>query len=255
MKENNEKIAALTAYDYTFAKLMDKAGIDLLLIGDSAANVIAGRETTIPMTMDEMIYHSRAVVRGASNAFIVADMPFMSYQESREKALHNAGRLMKEGHVEGVKIEGGQEIAATVESITEIGIPVLGHLGLTPQSIHALGGYGVQATEKETAQQLRDDALALEDAGAFGIVFEEIPSGLAEEVTNSLSIPTIGIGAGNQCDGQILVAYDMLGMNEEFSPKFLREYSNLSGYIKEAVSQYCEDVKKGNYPSEKESFF
>ncbi|MCF7884919.1 MAG: 3-methyl-2-oxobutanoate hydroxymethyltransferase [Candidatus Marinimicrobia bacterium] len=254
MKQKGEKISALTAYDYTMASLMDQAGLDLILIGDSCGNVIAGHDTTIPVTMEEIIYHTRSVRRGVDRAFVVADMPYMSFQESSEKAIHNAGELMQKGRAEAVKLEGGQHITRTVEKITQIGIPVLGHLGLTPQSVYAFGGFKVQGRETKQAEKLKEDALALQEAGAFAIVLEKIPAELAGEITQSLEIPTIGIGAGPQCDGQILVSYDMLGLNEKFNPKFLRKYANLNEVIKTAVDKYSDDVKSGQYPSDEESY-
>jgi len=254
MKKKQENISALTAYDYTFASLMDQAGIDLLLVGDSCGNVIAGHETTIPVDLDNIIYHTRAVSRAVNRAFVVADMPFMSFQESPEIALRNAGKLMKRGRAEAVKLEGGLPMAETVGKITEIGIPVLGHLGLTPQSIYAFGGYKIQGKEERQAQMLKEGAIALQQAGAFAIVLEKIPADLAREITDSLRIPTIGIGAGPNCDGQILVSYDMLGLNEKFNPKFLRKYATLADNIKNAVKNYTDDVKSGDYPAKEESY-
>lgn len=254
MKKSGEKISALTAYDFTMASLMDKAGVDLILIGDSCGNVIAGYDTTIPVELEDIIYHTRSVKRGVERAFVVADMPFMSFQESPEQALRNAGKLMKKGRAEAVKLEGGQHMAETIGKITKSGIPVLGHLGLTPQSVYAFGGYQVQGKGKNQAEKLKDDALALQKAGAFAIVLEKIPAQLAGEISESLKIPTIGIGAGSGCDGQILVSYDMLGLNEKFNPKFLRKYADLATEIKGAVRNYTNDVKSGRYPTEDESY-
>ncbi|HMA63058.1 MAG TPA: 3-methyl-2-oxobutanoate hydroxymethyltransferase [bacterium] len=254
MKNDGDKIISLTAYDYTFATLMDQAGVDLLLVGDSCGNVIAGHQTTIPVELDDIIYHTRAVQRGTKRAFVVADMPFMSFQESPLQALHNAGRLMQKGRAEAVKLEGGQPMAETIKKITDVGIPVLGHLGLTPQSVHALGGYRVQGAENTQAKRLKQDAKILQEAGVFAIVLEKIPAKLAGEITESVDIPTIGIGAGPDCDGQILVSYDMLGLNEKFNPKFLRKYADLAGQVKKAVKNYAQDVKVGDYPSEDESY-
>ena len=254
MKNDGDKIISLTAYDYTFATLMDQAGVDLLLVGDSCGNVIAGHQTTIPVELEDIIYHTKAVQRGAKRAFVVADMPFMSFQESPRQALHNAGRLMQEGRAEAVKLEGGKPMAETIKKITSVGIPVLGHLGLTPQSVHALGGYKIQGAENSQAERLKRDAKILQEAGVFAIVLEKIPAKLAEEITESLEIPTIGIGAGPECDGQILVSYDMLGLNEKFNPKFLKKYADLAGQVKKAVKNYAQDVKVGDYPSEEESY-
>jgi len=254
MKRTGEKIAALTAYDYLLASLLDEAGIDIILVGDSGAMVFAGYETTLPITMEEMLYHTRAVVRGVKRALVVADMPFLSFQISPEEALRNAGRFLKEGGAEGVKIEGGRGMAETVRRITSVGIPVMGHLGLTPQSIHQFGGYPVRATEKSEAEGLVEDALALQEAGVFSIVLEKIPAGLAREVTHRLRVPTIGIGAGKDCDGQILVTHDMLGLFEKFKPKFVRRYAELGRDIRKACAKYAEDVKAKRFPDAEESF-
>ncbi|ARM30687.1 3-methyl-2-oxobutanoate hydroxymethyltransferase [Prosthecochloris sp. HL-130-GSB] len=258
MKAAGEKIAMLTAYDYTTARILDRAGIDVILVGDSASNVFAGHNTTLPITIDEMIYHARAVVRGVqaetSRAMVVIDMPFMSYQLSSEEALRNAGKIMKENECDAVKIEGGKIIADTVRRITDVGIPVMGHLGLIPQSIYKFGSYKVRAREEQEAEQLLDDARLLEEAGAFAVVLEKIPAGLAERVTASLSIPTIGIGAGPSCDGQVLVINDMLGFNTEFHPRFVRRYANLDTTVYDAVSSYVGDVRNGSFPSEDESY-
>jgi len=258
MKAAGEKIAMLTAYDYTTARILDRAGIDVILVGDSASNVFAGHNTTLPITIDEMIYHARAVVRGVqaetSRAMVVIDMPFMSYQLSSEEALRNAGKIMKENECDAVKIEGGKIIADTVRRITDVGIPVMGHLGLIPQSIYKFGSYKVRAREEQEAEQLLDDARLLGEAGAFAVVLEKIPAGLAERVTASLSIPTIGIGAGPSCDGQVLVINDMLGFNTEFHPRFVRRYANLDTTVYDAVSSYVGDVRNGSFPSEDESY-
>lgn len=253
-KKSDHKISCLTAYDYTFARILDSAGIDIILVGDSASNVIAGHDTTIPFTMENMIYHTAAVSRGISRALLVADLPFGSYQVSEEQAIRNAIRLMKSGNAEAVKLEGGDEISALVENLTGKGIPVMGHLGLTPQSVHQIGGYHTQATSDTTAARLLNDAKILEEAGAFSLVLEKIPADLAEQVTNSIAIPTIGIGAGNQCDGQVLVLYDMLGMYDDIRPKFVRRYAELGDSINSAVKAYIQDIQNGSYPSEKESF-
>ncbi len=258
MKARGEKITVLTAYDFTTARLLDLAGIDIVLVGDSASNVFAGNETTLPMTLDEMIYHVRAVVKGVhaatGRAMIVADMPFMTYQLSSEDALKNAGRLMKETGCHAVKLEGGAAIAPAVKRITEVGIPVMGHLGLTPQSIYKFGSYKVRARDEHEAQTLLHDAKLLEESGAFAIVLEKIPKALAEKVTQSVSIPTIGIGAGNACDGQVLVVNDMLGLNNAFKPRFVRRYANLEQIISDAVKQYVADVKARDFPNESESY-
>jgi 3-methyl-2-oxobutanoate hydroxymethyltransferase len=254
MKTGGEKIACLTAYDWLFAALLDQAGLDLILVGDSAAMVFAGHETTIPMTMDQMVYHTQCAARGARRALLIADMPFMSFQVGPEDALRNAGRLMQEGGAEGVKIEGGEPMAGTIHKITNAGIPVMGHLGLTPQSIKAFGGYRVRGRDKKEAGMLLQDAKILEQAGVFAIVLEKIPAVLAREITESVTVPTIGIGAGPYCDGQILVTHDLLGLFEEFKPKFARRYTELAKTIKKAFSRYVKDVKAGTFPAAKESF-
>ncbi len=254
MKKNGEKIACLTAYDHLMARLLNDAGIDLILVGDSVGNVVAGHENTIPVTMDEIIYHTRAVARGNSRALLVTDMPFLSYQVSITQAIENAGRCLKEGNAEAVKIEGGSWMADTVIHLVKIGIPVMGHLGLTPQSIHAFGGYQVRAKEKVEAEQLLQDAKALEEAGIFALVLEKVPAQLAKQVTEILTIPTISIGAGSYCDGQILVAHDMLGLFEDFQPKFVRRYAELAQTMREAFGHYVKDVKAQNYPSAEESY-
>ena len=254
MKEQGEKISMLTAYDYTMARIIDQAGIDVILIGDSASNVMAGFETTVPMTMEHMIYHASCVVRGVETALVIADLPFMSYQVTSEEALANAGRMMKEAGVHGVKLEGGKSVVKTVAKIVEAGIPVMGHLGLTPQSIYKFGTYKVRATENTEAEQLIEDAKRLEEAGCFSIVLEKIPAKLAQEVTDELSIPTIGIGAGAQCDGQVLVSHDMLGLNKEFKPRFLRRYADMHSSMTNAVQQYITDIKSGDFPNENEQY-
>lgn len=254
MKERGEKISMLTAYDFTMARIVDQAGIDVILVGDSASNVMAGHETTVPMTMDHMIYHASCVVRGVDTALVIADLPFMSYQVTAEEALENAGRMMKEAGVHGVKLEGGKPVVKTVEKIVEAGIPVMGHLGLTPQSIYNFGTYKVRATENAEAQQLLEDAKRLEEAGCFALVLEKIPAKLAKQVTAELSIPTIGIGAGAQCDGQVLVTHDMLGLNKEFKPRFLRRYADMHDTMTGAVQQYISDIKSGDFPNEDEQY-
>jgi 3-methyl-2-oxobutanoate hydroxymethyltransferase len=254
MKGEERKISMLTAYDFTMAKIIDRAGIDIILVGDSASNVMAGYDTTVPMTLDHMIYHSSCVVRGVDTALVIADLPFMSYQVTPKEALISAGRMMKEAGVHGVKLEGGKPVVETIRKIVEAGIPVMGHLGLTPQSIYKFGTYKVRATESEEAQQLLEDAKKLEEAGCFSIVLEKIPAGLAEKVTNQLSIPTIGIGAGKECDGQVLVAHDMLGLNKEFKPRFLRRYADLDTKMTEAVQNYIRDVQSGDFPNEEEQY-
>ncbi len=236
------------------AQIIDQAGIDVILVGDSASNVMAGYDTTVPMTLDHMIYHASCVVRGVDKALIIADLPFMSYQVTPKEALISAGRMMKEAGVHGVKLEGGKPVIKTVKKIVEAGIPVMGHLGLTPQSIYQFGTYKVRATENTEAEQLVEDAKRLEQAGCFSIVLEKIPADLAAEVTAELSIPTIGIGAGAQCDGQVLVAHDMLGLNKEFKPRFLRRYADLHTSMTDAVQQYISDIKTGDFPSEDEQY-
>jgi len=254
MKRNGEKISMLTAYDYTMARIIDAAGIDVILVGDSASNVMAGYETTVPMTMDHMIYHATCVVRGVDRALVIADLPFMSYQVTSKEALISAGRMMKEAGVHGVKVEGGKPIVDTVRKIVDAGIPVMGHLGLTPQSIYKFGTYKVRATEDEEAESLIEDAKSLEEAGCFSLVLEKIPAKLAKQVTEALSIPTIGIGAGAACDGQVLVIHDMLGLNKEFNPRFLRRYADLHTVMTESVQKYIDDIKKGDFPNEEEQY-
>ena len=254
MKANGEKISMLTAYDYTFAKLLDSAGIDVLLVGDSASNVMAGHETTLPITLDQMIYHASSVVRGATRALIVVDLPFGTYQSDPKKALRSAIRIMKESGAHAIKLEGGKEEAESIKRIVYACIPVMGHLGLTPQSIHQFGSFALRAKEEAEAQKLKEDALLLEKLGCFAIVLEKIPAKLAEEVAKSVRIPIIGIGAGSAVDGQVLVMQDMLGMSNEFQPKFLRKYANLQEIITGAVAHYIEDVKNIDFPNEKEQY-
>ena len=254
MKKQGEKISMLTSYDYTMARLVDQAGVDSILIGDSAGNVMAGYADTLPMTVDQMIYHAQSVVRGTSHAFVVCDMPFGSYQVSEEEGVHNALRIVKESGCDAVKLEGGQEIAALISHIVWAGVPVVGHLGLTPQSVHKFGGYGLRAQDKAEAAKLMADAKALCEAGCCAIVLEKVPASLAAEVTRQVTCPTIGIGAGGACDGQVLVVADMLGMTQGFKPKFLRLYANLADTITKAVAQYVSDVKENSFPNEQESY-
>ncbi|HCQ30191.1 MAG TPA: 3-methyl-2-oxobutanoate hydroxymethyltransferase [Flavobacteriales bacterium] len=254
MKQNNEKIAMLTAYDYSLAKLVDGAGIDVILVGDSASNVMAGHETTLPITLDQMIYHASSVVRAISRALVVVDLPFGTYQGNSKIALDSAIRIMKESGAHAVKMEGGEEIIESVKRIVSAGIPVMGHLGLMPQSIYKFGTYVVRAKEDEEADKLKKDALLLQEAGCFALVLEKIPAKLATKVSQLLHIPTIGIGAGSGTDGQVLVLHDMLGITTEFSPRFLRRYLNLADEINNAVSQYITDVKSLDFPNEKEQY-
>lgn len=254
MKQEGEKIAMLTSYDYSMAQLVDGSGMDVILVGDSATNVMAGNTTTIPMTLDEMIYHARCVVRGTSRALVVADMPFGTYQGDPIAAVHNAVRLMKESGCEAVKIEGGEEIRESIERILSAGIPIMGHLGLTPQSVNKFGGYGIRAKEDAEAEKLMKDALMLEELGCFALVLEKVPAALAAKVAQALTIPVIGIGAGNGVDGQVLVVNDMLGMNRGFAPKFLRRYAQLADAIEDACGRYIADVKSTDFPSPAESY-
>ncbi len=254
MKAAGEKISMLTAYDFSFARIFDAAGIDIILVGDSASNVMAGHTTTLPITLDQMIYHAQSVVRGQQRSLIVVDLPFGYYQSNSDIALASAIRIMKESGAHAVKLEGGEEVLDSVRKIVSAGIPVMGHLGLTPQSINKFGTYVVRATEDAEADKLRKDALKLQEAGAFGIVLEKIPANLAREVTQSLQVPTIGIGAGKFCDGQVLVMHDMLGINVEFKPRFLRQYLNMHEQITQAVQAYINDVRAVNFPSEKEQY-
>ncbi len=254
MKEKGEKITALTAYEALFAGLLDESGIDVILVGDSAGMVFAGHDTTIPVTMDEMVYHTRSVRRAVKSALLVADMPFMSYQVSVEDALRSAGRLLKEGGAEAVKMEGGARILDQVKVCVAAGIPVMGHLGMTPQSVNQFGGFATQGKKKDEAETLLGDALALEAAGAFSLVLEKIPAPLAAAISERLAIPAIGIGAGASTDGQILVTQDMLGLYEKFKPKFVRRYAELAAEVKHAVSAYADDVRHERFPDETESF-
>lgn len=254
MKKEGERISMLTSYDYTTAKMVDAAGIDVILVGDSAANVMAGYETTLPITLDQMIYHAQSVVRGASHAMVVVDMPFGTFQTGANDAVKAGIRIMKETGAQGVKLEGGKEKEGEIKAILSAGIPVLGHLGLTPQSIHQFGSFALRAKQEQEATKLLKDAKLLEELGCFALVLEKIPALLAKEVTQSLSIPTIGIGAGPSCDGQVLVFQDLVGMNNGFSPKFLRKYLNLYDQITTAVGQYINDVKTGSFPNETESY-
>ena len=252
MKAKGEKIAMLTAYDYSMAKLIDQAGMDVILVGDSASNVMAGNDTTLPMTLDQMIYHAKSVMKGVKRALVVCDMPFGTYQGNSLEALASAVRIMKESHAEAVKIEGGAEILESIQRILSAGIPVMGHLGLTPQSINKFGTYNVRAREEAEANKLIEDAKLLEEAGCFAIVLEKIPAELATRVAQELTIPIIGIGAGGGCDGQVLVMHDMLGINQGFSPRFLRRYADLGNAITDAVGSYITDVKSSDFPNEKE---
>lgn len=254
MKQQGEKISMLTAYDFTMAQIVDQAGIEIILVGDSASNVMAGFETTVPMTLDHMIYHTSCVVRGVDRALVIADMPFMSYQVTAKEALINAGRMMKEAGAHAVKMEGGKPIIDTVKKIVDAGIPVMGHLGLTPQSIYKFGTYKVRATDEEEAQNLIEDAKLLQKAGCFSLVLEKIPAKLAERVSKELDIPTIGIGAGAGCDGQVLVLHDMLGLNKGFNPRFLRRYADLHSNMTGAVQQYISDVKSKDFPNDDEQY-
>ena len=254
MKQRGEKIAMLTSYDYSMAKIVDAAGIEVILVGDSAANVMAGYETTVPITLDMMIYHARSVTRGAQRALIVVDMPFGTYQGNSKLALDSAVRIMKETEADAVKLEGGEEILESVQRILSAGIPVMGHLGLTPQSIHKFGTYNVRAKEEAEAEKLVRDAHLLSEAGCFAVVLEKIPAALATRVTNEIPIPTIGIGAGGGTDGQVLVIHDMLGLNNGFSPRFLRRYADLHSAMTEAVTHYIADVKSSDFPNEKEQY-
>jgi 3-methyl-2-oxobutanoate hydroxymethyltransferase len=254
MKANGEKISMLTAYDFTMAKIVDSAGIDVILVGDSASNVMAGHETTLPITLDQMIYHASGVVRAIERALVVVDLPFGSYQSDSKEALRSAIRIMKESGGHAVKLEGGSEIKDSIKKILNAGIPVMGHLGLTPQSIYKFGTYTVRAKEEAEAEKLIDDAKMLERIGCFALVLEKIPATLAEKVAKSISIPVIGIGAGGGVDGQVLVIHDMLGMNNEFSPRFLRRYLDLFEQMTKAIGQYVADVKSADFPNEKEQY-
>lgn len=254
LKAAGERISMITAYDYSFAKIIDAAGIDIILVGDSASNVMAGHETTLPITLDQMIYHACSVVRGVQRSLVVVDLPFGSYQGNTKEALNSTIRIMKETGAHAIKLEGGEEVVESIKRIISAGIPVMGHLGLTPQSIYKFGTYTVRAKEKAEADKLKKDALILQDAGCFAIVLEKIPAALAAEVTASLNIPTIGIGAGKECDGQVLVMHDMLGINTTFKPRFLRQYLNLHEQVTNAVKMYNKDVKTRNFPNENEQY-
>lgn len=254
MKHKGEKIAMLTSYDFSMARIVDEAGVDVILVGDSASNVMAGHETTLPITLDQMIYHASAVVRGVKRALVVVDLPFGAYQGNSKEALTSAIRIMKESGAHAVKLEGGSEIKESVERILSAGIPVMGHLGLTPQSIYKFGTYTVRAKENAEAERLMSDAQLLNDIGCFSIVLEKIPAALTEKVSKSIEIPTIGIGAGGQADGQVLVVHDLLGITNEFNPRFLRRYANLYDEMKNAVSHYVKDVRDRDFPNEKEQY-
>ncbi|MDR0232548.1 MAG: 3-methyl-2-oxobutanoate hydroxymethyltransferase [Dysgonamonadaceae bacterium] len=254
MKQRGEKISMLTAYDYSMASIIDQAGMDVILVGDSASNVIAGNTTTLPMTLDQMIYHGKSVMKAVKRALVVVDMPFGSYQGNSKEAVHSAIRIMKETHADCIKIEGGIEIKESIQRILSAGIPIMGHLGLTPQSINKFGTYAVRAKEEAEAKKLLEDAHLLEELGCFSLVLEKIPASLGKRVAEELSIPVIGIGAGGYVDGQVLVMHDMLGINKEFSPRFLRRYANLYDTIHDAVQHYIEDVKSKDFPNEKESY-
>lgn len=254
MKAAGEKIAMLTSYDFTLARLEDEAGIDMLLVGDSASNVVCGNQTTLPITVDEMIFLTKGVVRAAQHALVVCDMPFGSYQVSEEEAVRSAIRILKESGCDAVKLEGGEEILPAIRHMIQAGVPVMGHLGLTPQSVNQFGGYGLRAKEEAEAEKLLRDARLLDEAGCFSIVLEKIPAALAERVTKEVSCPVIGIGAGAGCDGQVLVLHDMLGLNQGFQPKFLRRYAQLAGDVKNAVGQYVSTVKERSFPSAEESY-
>ncbi len=254
MKARGEKISMLTAYDFSFARIIDQSGIDVILVGDSASNVMAGHETTLPITLDQMIYHAQSVVRGMHRGLVVVDLPFGTYQGNSKEALASTIRIMKETGAHAVKLEGGEEVLESIKRILSAGVPVMGHLGLTPQSIYKFGTYQVRAKEEAEAEKLRRDALLLQEVGCFALVLEKIPATLAGEISRSLSIPTIGIGAGRECDGQVLVMHDMLGINHEFKPRFLRQYLNLHEQVSDAVRRYVQDVKTGNFPSDQEQY-
>ncbi len=254
MKSNSEKITMLTAYDYLMASQLDECGIDLILVGDSVGNVVIGYENTIPVTMDEMIHHCKAVKRGVKRAMVIGDMPFMSYQVSSKEAVKNAGRFLKESGVEAIKLEGGKEVLGTIKKIVDAGIPVMGHLGLTPQSIHKFGGYGVRGESNKEAQKMVEDAKELESAGVFSIVLEKVPAQLAKKITEQISVPTIGIGAGVFCDGQVLVTHDMLGLFEKFKPKFSKRYAELGKEMKACYKKYIQEVKDKKFPAEEHSY-
>ncbi|HEY0680052.1 MAG TPA: 3-methyl-2-oxobutanoate hydroxymethyltransferase, partial [Chitinophagaceae bacterium] len=254
LKSKGEKISMITAYDFSFARLFDSAGIDVILVGDSASNVMAGHETTLPITLDQMIYHASSVIRGVSRCLVVVDMPFGSYQSNSKEALASAIRIMKETGAHAIKLEGGEEVLESINRIVAAGVPVMGHLGLTPQSIYKFGTYNVRAKSEAEAAKLRNDAKLLQEAGCFAMVLEKIPAQLAKEVSESIQIPTIGIGAGKHCDGQVLVMHDMLGINTEFRPRFLRQYLNLHEQITGAVQHYIQDVKSMEFPNDQEQY-
>jgi 3-methyl-2-oxobutanoate hydroxymethyltransferase len=253
-KQQKQKITMLTAYDYPFAQIVDEAGIDAVLVGDSLAMVVQGLENTLPVTMDEMIYHTKMAARASKNAMVIGDMPYLSYQISIEDAVRNAGRFLKEAGAQAVKVEGGREVRDIVEAMTKSEIPVMSHIGLTPQAIHRMGGYKVQGKTEEAAKRLKEDARILQEAGAFSLILEAIPAELAKEITEELTIPTIGIGAGAYCDGQVLVIHDVLGLFERFVPKFVKRYANLKGEALKAIKQYKEEIEKGTFPAKEHSF-
>ncbi len=254
MKERGEKIACLTAYDYIMAELLDQAGLDVILVGDSASTVFAGNDTTLPIKMDEMLYHVRVVTKAVKRALVVADMPFMSYQVNTDEAVRNAGRFMQDGNAEAIKLEGGSEYLPVIRRLVEVGIPVMGHLGLMPQSINKYGSYQTRGTDTAEAEKILSDAKSLEEAGIFALVLEKIPSALAKRISETLGVPTIGIGAGPNCDGQILVSHDMLGLYEKFTPRFVRRYAAVGQTMKEAFHSYQQDVKARKFPSDQESY-
>jgi 3-methyl-2-oxobutanoate hydroxymethyltransferase len=254
MKQRGEKITCLTAYDYSFARILDEAGIDMLLVGDSVGCVVQGNHNTLAVTMEEMIYHTRTVVRGCKRALVIGDMPFLSYQASKEQALQNAGRFLKEAGAEAVKLEGGMAVRETIAALVSAGIPVMGHIGLTPQSLHQFGGYKIQGRDKARRDAVLRDAVAVEEAGAFSVVLEGMPLGLAQEITERLTIPTIGIGAGVHCDGQVLVIHDMLGLFDDFTPRFVKRYADLKRTMTGAVKDFIGEVKEQKFPTEEHSF-
>jgi 3-methyl-2-oxobutanoate hydroxymethyltransferase len=254
MKQRGEKITCLTAYDYSFARILDEAGVDMLLVGDSVGCVVQGNHNTLAVTMEEMIYHTRTVVRGCKRALVIGDMPFLSYQASKEQALQNAGRFLKEAGAEAVKLEGGMAVRETIAALVSAGIPVMGHIGLTPQSLHQFGGYKIQGRDKARRDAVLRDAVAVEEAGAFSVVLEGMPLGLAQEITERLTIPTIGIGAGVHCDGQVLVIHDMLGLFDDFTPRFVKRYADLKRTITGAVKDFIGEVKEQKFPTEEHSF-
>ena len=255
MKNNSEKISMLTAYDFSFAKIIDEAGIDIILVGDSASNVMAGHETTLPITLDQMIYHASSVVRAVNRALVIVDLPFGTYQADSKEALKSAIKIMKESGAHAVKLEGGYQAKESIERIIQAGIPVMGHLGLTPQSIYKFGTYEVRAKDKQEADTLLNDALMLEEIGCFSVLLEKIPNTLSKEVSSKLTVPIIGIGAGSHVDGQVLVLQDMLGMNKDFSPRFLRRYLDLNSLVGNAVKKYSTDIKSGDFPNEEEQYW